>query len=72
MKLIASVVSFTVGLLLIYLVATFYLGHGVQPWEPEWPGIAAEKASEIPEDGQRLVEWVHDFFEPFAKKMGMA
>lgn len=70
MKATASIGTVVVGLVILYCATTFYLGQGTKPWEPEWPERAAEKVSEIPEDGQRLVHWIQGFFESLAQKFG--
>jgi hypothetical protein len=63
MKIIGWVFSTAVSIIFLYLIATFYLGGGLSPWDSGWPEAAGHKLTEIPEDGKNILEWFGGFFE---------
>lgn len=58
MKLIGWVFSTALSVVFIYLVATFYLGGGLSPWDSGWPEAAGHKLTEIPEDGKQILDGI--------------
>lgn len=61
MKLIAWVASTVAGIVFLYLVATLYLGGGINPWDPGWPEAVGHKIPEIPGDGMRILDGIGDW-----------
>lgn len=61
MKLIGWVASTAASIVFLYLIATFYLGGGLSPWDSGWPEAAGHKLTEIPEDGMRILDGIGDW-----------